>query len=395
MKHIFHTAKKRGFFIVILVCSIGLGNCCCFDKNKCRNAEICGENLPLKINYKGSPTANEHGLLKPPYFIIFSITPNENKSLLLFYVVKMINNEPEIKQLISVDRGITWKAVDWPMGYRNLGGSYSHWMLAINKKMSNIDFRVIYDCNNNCQDGFPVSTDGGNTWTHVNSALEDGGLIAKIDLIETGMHSTSRLYARIQSIKDARIGVSDDYGRNFKLLPKGLDIIAESRANASILYGLLNPSYFESNDIKTSIDKLARLGVSKDGGKSWEVMKGSLEITGHKIYRNIFNREDNRSWRKHPDDEEWPVGDGIMQIESDPKQPEYIYVLTTRGLYLSRDMGKTFRLSSLARGFLYSIDRIAVDPLDGRYLYAVVDLVKFYRSSDYGCTWELMPPPAE
>jgi len=156
----------------------------------------------------------------------------------------------------------------------------------------------------------------------------------------------------------------------------------------------MNRSYFESNGLIAPFgDELSILGVSKDGGKSWKVMKGSLEITGHKIYRSISDPTDNRSWRQHPDDEEWPVSDGIMQIESDPKHPEYVYVLTTRGLYISRDMGKTFYLSSLAKGWLYSIDRIAVDPLDGRYLYAVVDIEKFYRSSDYGCTWELMQPP--
>ena len=78
------------------------------------------------------------------------------------------------------------------------------------------------------------------------------------------------------------------------------------------------------------------------------------------------------------------------QIESDPEDADCIYVLTEKGLYLSRDAGKSFRLAALAEGRIKAIDRLAVDPGDGRYLYAIVDLGQLYRSSDYGCTWQKM-----
>jgi len=385
--------KKHGLFIAILVCFIGTG-IYYFAHTGC-GAKVCGESLPQKIRYKGSPTMdNSAPRFRPLEIAMLSIKPDGDKSVLLFHVLRiLIDKKNEVKQLISTDRGMTWNTVDWLFGYGNLGDMRGHWVFGKDKRMSHIDFRVIYDCYYKCKDGFPVSIDGGKTWTHVKPVLEDGGSIEEIELIDTGMHSVSRLYARIQSGKDVRIGVSDDYGRSFRLFQKGLDDIVESRASSSVLYGRMNRPYFESTGLKAFDDEFSRLGVSKDGGKSWKVMKGSLEITGHKIYRSATDREENRSWRQYPDDEEWPVSDGIMQIESDPKHPEYVYVLTTRGLYISRDTGKTFYLSSLAKGWLYSIDRIAVDPLDGRYLYAVVDIEKFYRSSDYGCTWELMPPP--
>jgi len=106
------------------------------------------------------------------------------------------------------------------------------------------------------------------------------------------------------------------------------------------------------------------------------------------------DKPDIRSWKEYPDDRRFYYsGPEVMQIESDPNNPEWIYILTYKGLYISRDMGKTFELANLARGWIRSIDRIAVDPLDGRYLYATVNLGKIFRSSDYGNTWELIRLP--
>jgi hypothetical protein len=274
---------------------------------------------------------------------------------------------------ISQNRGETWQKVDGKWGYTNL----KQWSEA-DRLMSRMDCRVLYDCYYKCKNGFGMSTDGGKAWTHINPVVQGGSAIYKIELIETGINSASRLYARIwmDENKGPRVGVSNDYGRHFELLPEGILEIVESRANPSIWYGKR---------------KETRLIESNDSGKTWTIMEGSKEFW-QPLYEN-YKRRTLQSWKQYPDDQDQEIRSNIMQIESDPTHPDWIYVLTYKGLYISRDRGKTFRLSSLAYGWIDSIDRIAVDPLDGRFIYAMVDLGKFYRSSDYGCSWELMKPP--
>jgi hypothetical protein len=331
----------------------------------------CGKSLPAKIRYRiSSPYTQVPPLFPNPTIRMLSILSYKDKSTILVRFEKPIK-EKNINQYISNDRGETWHIVDWKLGFENL----RHWE-GTERMMSRIDHRVIYDCYFKCKNGFDRSTNGGKSWVHIEPFMLGGSAIDEILLLDTGIHAVSRLYAKvwINNEKEARFAVSNDYGSSFELLPTKIQRIVESRANESVWYGEMR--------------NINGLFVSKDEGKNWELMDGSKEFW-QPLYTNS-RKEEIRSWKRYPDDKEWPPAEAIIQIESDPTHWDWIYILTFKGLYISRDAGKSFRLSSLAQGWVKSIDRIAVDPLDGRYLYAVVDLGKFYRSSDYGCSWVQM-----
>jgi len=388
-------------FVIVLVCYYVKIKDCVYIKQ-------CGYNLPLKINFKGWSTLGNVGSVPNPSVKLLSVLKYADRSRLLFRL-EDYRFEKQIQQYISNDRGTTWQNVDWPLlGQSDVKSASS------TRLVSRVDDRILYECYSTCKDGFPASTDGGETWTHVNPMLSNGDVIHAIQFMDTGMHLASRVYARIWtkaneeriSLRaddripvdyDFRIGVSDDYGRHFSLLPDGIVMLSESRNNPLIRYGLILSSHFNvSNNNTTKVETKECLAVSKDEGKSWKAMEGSAEIMGQKLYE--YGRESYvqlyRSWKKEKNDYELPYTFRPVQIESDPKRPGYIYVLTLTGPYFSRNMGKTFRFMNITDGWFNAVDRIAVDPLDGRYLYATVRREKIYRSSDYGCTWELIPLPS-
>ena len=382
----------------------------------CVYINICGDSLPLKIRYTWRYPTNDAEYLFVPNVRLLFVSKYNNRSTLLFlreqstllYLPEGLKPIGQVQQYISDDRGITLQNVDFPLLWQSDIKSNSA------RLVSHVDHQTIYECSYKCKAGFPLSTDGGKTWTHVFPILSNGDAINEIQLMDTGMHLASRVYARIwmdtnkipginfedvyRDSYEYRIGVSDDYGRHFKLLPPGIMMLVESRKNQLIRYGLLvssdfNISYNVSSMKGTVVEDIRCLALSKDEGETWEVMEGSRDIVLRPIYRRRTNPEDMRSWKQYQDDEEWLMGGLITQIESDPKYSGYVYVLTSAGLFFSRDNGKTFRYANLAHGLFDSIDRIAVDPLDGRYIYATVGMKEFYRSSDYGCTWTQMPLP--
>jgi len=397
---------KKGRIFIAGIIFIIITICCYVKIKDCVYINKCGGSLPLRLSYQDISS-----LIVPidahfiPRVRLISIVQYNKKSRLLFQMDdNMIGKQ--IRQYISDDRGMTWQDVDWPVLRQSDIKPENTPRLA-----SHVDGRIMYECYRTCKDGFPVSTDNGKTWTHVNPVLSNGDDIPRIQLMDTGMHLASRVYARIWMEPDKaepaiylgdlipvdcdfRIGVSDDYGRNFSLLPDGIVMLAESRNNPLMRYGLIISSYFNVSYTRDpDVERNECLAVSKDEGKSWKVMEGSLDVRQKRYERRKSNPIEIRTWKKYSTDYEWPGYLRPMQIESDPKHQGYVYLLMSTGLYFSRDTGKTFRLSSLTEGWSSAVDRIAVDPLDGRYIYATVGSRKFYRSSDYGCTWELMPLP--
>lgn len=336
-------------------------------------ADDCGTRLPLRISYHLGASATDHPDYPNPTLSLLSVLPHENQSTLLIRLDRRAQKRPT--QYVSDDRGVTWHSCDWTLGYTNL----RRWSIS-NRLMSHVDARVLYDCDYKCKGGFERSKDGGKTWVHVRPGISPAGAIDEVELIETGMHSSNRLYARvwIRGSEDFRCGVSNDCGQTFEFLPEEVKAVVEARADATIWYGMVRSSPW--------------LVLSGDGGSTWKSMEDSREFW-QPIYHNRLRRY-FRSWKQYPEEGEWRSITPIEQIESDPNHSEWVYVLTYKGLYLSRDAGKSFRLSSLARGRLNSIDRIAVDPSDGRFVYAAVDLGQFYRSSDYGCSWQKMKLPS-
>jgi hypothetical protein len=60
-----------------------------------------------------------------------------------------------------------------------------------------------------------------------------------------------------------------------------------------------------------------------------------------------------------------------------------------------RYQGQTFKLLPLAIDTYNAVDAVAVNPIDGRYSYAMVAGSYSYRSSNRGCTWEKLKMLAE
>lgn len=334
----------------------------------------CGSPLPARITHTFTgPHASVPPAFPVPTIILEAVLPNASRSRIMMRIERPAGSQPP-SQYTSDDRGETWHPVDWVLGYSNLPVRSESEGL-----MSHVDRKVLYDCYYICKNGFKLSKDGGVTWTHINPTLSGKDAIEEIELIGTGTHSAGRVYAIVwtDGRKNFKAAVSNDYGHSFDLLDREVGFVVETRADPNVLYAAL-----PSKEL---------LGVSRDGGASWIPLQASNEFWK----ALFFNSSDRRirGWKEYPSDQEWPTLTKIVQIESDPTHAQWIYVLTEKGLYLSRNGGQEFRLASLVLGQLRSIDRIAVDPSDGRFVFAVVDYGKFYRSSDYGCSWKQMPLP--
>jgi len=330
----------------------------------------CGTSPSRHITFRPGARSAEYPETPNPTVILESVLPSSNHSTVLIRLERRGQKEPV--QYTSQDKGVYWHLSSWELGFTNL----PQWSTP-SYLMSHIDHKVLYDCYYRSSEGYKRSKDGGRTWIQINPVVRNDSRIREIELVETGMHSPNRIYARIwlDENKDFRCAVSNDFGQSYDLLPEGIRAIVESRANPSVFYGM--------------VQSIPWLAISRDGGFHWKTMDGSKEFW-RPLYRSPRYIS---SWKRGPEDLEYVPINVINQVESDPKNAQWIYVHTFKGLYISRDAGDTFRLASLARGKLDSIDKISVDPSDGRYLYAVVDLGKFYRSSDYGCSWTEMEIP--
>jgi len=329
----------------------------------------CGIDLASKINYVPGASSSIPAMYPSPNAILLAVLPGEHSPTILIRV----EDHNTAAQYISYDRGQNWQLCNWRLGYSNIPKRSRYSLL-----MSHIDQRVLYDCYFQCKDSYRVSTDGGTSWAQVDPTVSDEEKVTEVKPLNTGMHFSARIYAQILDPlrRVFTAAVSDDYGRSFRLLSTQVEWLTESRANNDVLFGILS-----NND----------LAISKDRGLSWMPMLGSKKLRSP-IYRNPLLRY-IRSWKENADDVEFSSVQDVDQIDSDPKNWEWIYVLTYKGLYISRNAGQTFRLASLAQGRLNSIDDVAVDPMDGRFLYAMVDLGEFYRSTDHGCSWHRMPLP--
>jgi hypothetical protein len=243
---------------------------------------------------------------------------------------------------------------------------------------SHLDPKILYERFNYRDCRFNLSSDGGVSWSEATPILNNKH-IDEFDIIETGMRLRNRVYARIKERENNKtyLCVSNDYGASFNKLSDDVFYAVESRAQDSLLFGVK--------------DKTHQLVVSTNGGLTWSLLPGG-DILLTPVYRDI-DTHTVRTWQNSPRDEEviWPRP--IEQIETDPTNPDLIYVLTWQGLYRSMDRGKTFRLMPLRTDMTMSIDSISVDPIAGKHVYAQVDLSSIYHSNDKGCSWERLPFP--
>ncbi len=181
-----------------------------------------------------------------------------------------------------------------------------------------------------------------NSWKSIGP---DGG---DIEMVVTAPSDSNVVYAAIHS---GSIFRSNDAGKNWifvRYFEGSLFAIAVHPFDANIVYAGFYPETY-GNDA---------LFKSTDGGNTWTP-------TG------------------------WDSG-GIRHITIDPQNPQIIYVFSIGSTEISKteDGGETWRAFPLP-GRDGSVSALVVNPLSSNIVYVAANNWKFYRSSDYGETWEL------
>ena len=99
----------------------------------------------------------------------------------------------------------------------------------------------------------------------------------------------------------------------------------------------------------------------------------------------------------------WPVlgpdGGDVRSLSYDPHNPDHIFLGTNTGtIFVSHDNGRSWtRFAHLGNGEDYVLDHIAVDPNNGKTMYAAAWSVvnqqagDLFRSRDAGRSWEALP----
>jgi hypothetical protein len=230
-----------------------------------------------------------------------------------------------------------------------------------------------------------MSKDGGQSWQEVSCSVSAKEGIKALRLIAVGQHSESRVYASIGFMGPGWASGwtfcrSNDYGKTFTILSNGVvNQVVESRSNPNLLIGMTG-------------DK-PEITMSKDGGIHWTNIGGGVvvePIIEEFGYPKVF-----RTWKENKIFGWFDISvvHPVIQIETDPLDENTFYCLTYKGIYVTRDLGKTFRLLPLAIEYMHGVNSFAVDPVDGRFIYATVKQSDLYRSTDRGCTWNRLELP--
>jgi len=268
----------------------------------------------------------------------------------------------------STDRGLTWSDESTSVGtYCNIRGKNEP---PYRFAGYNAD-SPLYEFDGCLQ---RVSTDGGMSWKSVVARKANKELLYECRPISFGNHG-NRVFLWATDKSKEGVWTSDNSGESFKFLTDTVGFISQSRADDQRLFGEGSGPFLERSD---------------DGGKSWI----SLKVTRF-MYREVFSGLDGiiRTWNQDGSGSDIGYPSRVLQIETDPKNRDIVYVLTIQGLFRSIDGGGSFVLLDFQADRVLNISRIACDPMDGRYLYAVVGWDALYRSDDWGCSWKRMSVP--
>lgn len=143
--------------------------------------------------------------------------------------------------------------------------------------MSRVGSNVLYDCYYKCGDAYKRSPDGGETWIKINPIVLENHAINQIEIIETGMHSQTRVYAWVwfDGNREFRCAVSDDYGQTIYLLSEEIKAIVESRSSPKIMVW--------SYRIWIGYPRGWRINLGIDGWKRG-IYKANLQKSGSRLH---------------------------------------------------------------------------------------------------------------
>jgi hypothetical protein len=222
---------------------------------------------------------------------------------------------------------------------------------------------------------YEISRNGGRSWKVIQPKLEGIRPLGDIRIIASSGNNASRVYATATESGEIGIYISEDFGETFKLLLRRSDFLYESQSNPSTLFSISEKGII----------------VSPDNGRKWNLMINTTEMMSP-FYADLEGLS-MQTWMdsKHKQRIDWSPN--LIQIIADSNNKNAIYILTFKGLYRSLDGGDTFLLLPLADDKICEIQKIAVDPIDGRCLYAAVGKDGFYKSTDYGCSWRKIKLP--
>jgi hypothetical protein len=308
-----------------------------------------------------------------PYgnFGLAAVYPSGSASMIITNISIHEGDQYVNRSYISKDHGDSWQQTSNPSSrYSNLNQYVWPFAFPSREIASRDNPRMLWRAT---ATRLQFSDDAGGSWQTVFPQSGASASLKFMNLFGTGSHNGVSLY--VHAIAEGQHGLfrSEDYGRTFELVSKEIAYAVESRAESNLMIGV------------AGLDLESRLAVSKNGGKTWSMLQS------HEMLKPaVVNRENGslKTWFENPGDKYRETPYPVIQIESDPGDAQAFYVLTEKGVYATRDQGQTFRLLPLASEYFNSVDTLAVDPVDGRYLYALVAGSYFYRSSDKGCTWE-------
>ncbi len=358
-------------WIVVMSALVGHSNCLSFSAGMADSK--CGtspeSHRVLTIGVRGSLG------MKDPHIDLSRIYALNDKACL---VLRVSNWGPESKSPAivtyyrSCDRGSTWTETADPIGeYTNIPRRNSPELsrfAASGPSPTVYQFSPLGGCEHR------VSTDGGQTWQVVVSRADDAKPIVRCWPVAISGKQGERIYSWITDKMGSGLWLSDDFGRTYRFFTSAVWYFVEDRANPKRMYGA----------------GAGMLRRSDDGGQHWIDLESSRFV-----FRPVFWGMDGvlRTWDEDGRGREEGYPDRVEQILTDAEDEETFYVLTFNGLYRSTNGGRSFVLLPLEANKMLSIDRVAADPVEGRYLYAVVGMSSLYRSDDYGCSWQKLMIP--
>jgi len=329
----------------------------------------------------------------------------------------------------SEDNGITWQEL------QALGSGRTPASVLTDLVLDPQDPQRLYITTDG---GLFISEDGGQSWRE---AILPPGSPTRLSLIAEPVSgaSASRLYLARAEGTSTHVLRSDDGGTtwhelNHKPLPGSVRSLVRLSGEPAILLLATENHLYRSSDQGEHWEPLAEARevagattllahphlagmvfaatghgcyVSYDAGEHWQPSSTGLPpssklpalatssqqpgtlylalpwddpIAGERLVSLMRSDDGGQSWRTLATG---PWGD-VRALAIHPRQPERLFVSTSRGLLQSEDGGKTWTATSLDD---HPVQVVAFDPLNTDKLYAGTSGGGVYRSTDRGRTW--------